>query len=241
MNEIIFLDETSSTNDWLRERCETLSDKTCVTAERQTSGRGRRGHSWETSEGMLAMSILFKDPPDVPTLTARIGLSVCDAVAELYPALSQTGIKWPNDVIVGNHKVCGILCESFGIGDCVNVICGIGLNVSQSEEYFKKVGLPNAGSLKMLSGIELPKKLLCEKIRERAIIRAGELFCGCYEEYRARVLNIGKEVRILRGNDERRARAVDVAENGCLICEDEGGRFEVNSGEVSIRASEGYI
>lgn len=242
MNKIIFLDETTSTNDWLRERCETLSDKTCVTAERQTSGRGRRGHGWETANGMLAMSILLKDPPDIPTLTARAGLAVCDVISELYPMLSvKTGIKWPNDVIIENHKVCGILCESVKIGDSVNVICGIGVNVSQSEEYFKTAGLPNAGSLKMLSGVELSKKLLCEKICERVIVRAAERFCGCYDEYKARVLNLGREVRILRGNDEKRARAVDVAEDGCLICEDESGRFEVNSGEVSIRGKEGYL
>ncbi|MCH5195556.1 MAG: biotin--[acetyl-CoA-carboxylase] ligase [Oscillospiraceae bacterium] len=242
MSEIIFLKETSSTNDWLRARCGTLSDMTCVTAERQTAGRGRRGHSWETSDGMLAMSVLLKDPPDVSTLTARVGLAVCDAISELYSMLSEkAGIKWPNDIIIENHKVCGILCESVKIGDCVNVICGIGVNVSQSEEYFNSVGLANAASLKMLSGIELSKKKLCEKIFEKTSIRAKEMFCACYEEYKDRVINIGREVRILRGDNERRATAVDIAQNGCLICEDESGRFEVSSGEVSIRGIEGYL
>lgn len=241
MSEIIFLKETSSTNDYLREYCETLSDKTCVLAERQTSGRGRRGHSWESAEGMLAMSVLLKDPPDVSTLTARIGLAVCDAVGELYPVLTGIGIKWPNDVIIEYRKVCGILCESVKICDCVNVICGIGVNISQNEEYFKSIGLTNAGSLKMLSGIELSKKDICEKILERVIIRSKEHFRDCFDEYRSRILNLGREVRIIRGNEERRAAAVDLSENGCLICEDKNGRFEVNSGEVSIRGVDGYI
>lgn len=241
MNEIIFLNETSSTNDWLKKRCAELPDGACVTAERQTAGRGRRGHSWETAEGMLAMSVLLKNPRDLDTVTARIGLAVCDVISKLYPRIPEIGIKWPNDVIIENHKVCGILCESVKIGDCVNVICGIGVNVSQNDDYFQRVGLPNGGSLKMLSGAELPKKILCENIAERVIFRAAMLFSECYDEYRSRVVNIGREVIILRGSDKRRARAVDVAENGCLICEDERGRFEVNSGEVSVRGTEGYL
>lgn len=241
MNEIIFLDETGSTNDWLKERCGELSDGTCVYAERQTAGRGRRGHIWEGAEGMLAMSVLLKNPADFGTLTARIGLAVCDAVSELYPTLTKIGIKWPNDIIIENRKVCGILCESVKIGDCLNVICGIGVNVSQDDDYFQKVNLPNGGSLKSLSGVELPKKILCERIAQHVILRSNEKFCDCYEEYKSKILNIGREVKIIRGNEERRAKAVDVAENGCLICEDENGRFEVNSGEVSVRGANGYL
>lgn len=256
MSEIIFLEKTSSTNDWLRERCETLPDRTCVVAERQSAGRGRRGHGWETSEGMLAMSVLFRSPPDASTLTARIGLAVCDALSELYPMPeieNNIGIKWPNDILIHDRgaykKICGILCESVRIGayidndnsDNLNIICGIGVNISQSEEYFQAHGLPNAGSLKMLSGVELPKRTVCEKILEKAIIRVGERFCDCYEEYKARVMNLGREVRILREGHELRARAVDIAQNGSLICENQDGRFEINSGEVSVRGTEGYL
>lgn len=240
MNNIIFLEETSSTNDWLRERCNTLSDGACVISERQTSGRGRHGHLWDTAEGMLAMSVLLKDPPDFMTLTARVGLAVCDAIEELYPDI-KAGIKWSNDIIIENRKVCGILCESIKICECLNVICGIGVNISQSDDYFRHMELPNAISLKTATNTEIPKKVLCEKIYERVIFRAGECFKNCYEEYKNRVINIGREIRIIRGTSEIFAKASDIAENGCLICEDENGCFEINSGEVSIRGKEGYI
>lgn len=238
MSGIFYLNETTSTNDWLRERCDALSDGTCVTAERQTLGRGRRGHSWDTAAGMLAMSVLLKDPPDFMTLAARVGLAVCDAIEELG---IKAGIKWSNDIIIENRKVCGILCESVKKGECLNVICGIGVNISQSDDYFKDMGLPNAVSLKTVTNTEIPKKALCEKILEKVIIRSRQTFGECYEEYKARILNLGREVKLIRGNEEQLARAVDIAENGCLICENENGRFEVNSGEVSIRGKDGYL
>ncbi len=238
MSGIFYLNETTSTNDWLRERCDVLSDGDCVTAEKQTLGRGRRGHSWDTAEGMLAMSILLKDPPDFMTLTARVGLAVCDAIEELG---INAGIKWSNDIIIENRKVCGILCESIKKGECLNVICGIGVNISQSDNYFKDMKLPNAISLKTVTNTEIPKKALCEKILEKTIFRSKQTFDECYEEYKARLLNLGREVKLIRGKEEQLARAVDIAKNGCLICENESGRFEVNSGEVSIRGKDGYL
>lgn len=240
MDEIIFLKETTSTNDWLKEHCNSLSDGACVTAEHQTMGRGRRGHSWDTASGMLAMSVLLKNPHDFETLTARVGLAVCGAVEELYTGV-KAGIKWSNDIIIKNRKVCGILCESVKFGDTLNVICGIGVNISQTDEYFKSAGLLNAVSLKEVSGAEMPKEILCKKIRENVISRAEMTFKECYEEYKARLLNLGREVRIIRGNDEKTAKAVDVAENGSLICEDKNGRFEVYSGEVTVRGKDGYL
>ncbi len=236
MSGIFYLDETTSTNDWLKERCDELSDGACVTAERQTLGRGRRGHAWDTAAGMLAMSVLLKDPPDFMTLTARVGLAVCDAIEEFG---IKAFIKWSNDIIIENRKVCGILCESVRKGEYV--ICGIGVNISQSDDYFRKIGLPNAVSLKTVTNKDIPKKALCEKILEKVIIRSKQTFCECYDEYKARLLNLGREVKLIRGNEEQLARAVDIAENGCLICENESGRFEVNSGEVSIRGKDGYL
>ncbi len=238
MSGIFYLSETTSTNDWLKERCGELSDGDCVTAERQTMGRGRRGHAWDTAEGMLAMSVILKNPPDFMTLTARVGLAVCDAIEELYPD-AKAFIKWSNDIIIENRKVCGILCESVKKGEYV--ICGIGVNVSQSDDYFRTIGLPNAVSLKTATNTEVPKKALCEKIRERVIIRSRQTFCECYDEYKSRLINLGREVKLIRNNEEQLAKAVDISKNGCLICENESGRFEVNSGEVSVRGKDGYL
>lgn len=241
MSDLIFLEEVDSTNNYLREHCKELSDGTAVTAERQTAGRGRRGHSWADDGGMLPMSVLLIDPPDRETLTARIGLAVCDAIAAACGKQLDTAIKWPNDVIAADHKVCGILCESVCSGDRVYVICGIGINISQSENYFLSVGLPHAGSLKMLAGVSPDKRRLFECVAKAVKIRSAMPFSECYDEFKARLINIGRRVKIIGADGERSAVAEDVAPNGFLICRDENGVFEVGSGEVSVRGENGYI
>lgn len=150
MENVIFLEETDSTNNYIKRRLAELSDGCVVTARAQTAGRGRRGHNWTSSEDMLPLSILLKNPPERENLTARVGLAVCEAIESLCD--TTAAIKWANDIIVGSRKVCGILCESVFVGDCPNVIIGIGVNVSQSAEFFANAGLPNAGSLLMLTG-----------------------------------------------------------------------------------------
>lgn len=245
MENLISLDEVDSTNNYLKAHCNELCNGTAVTARIQTAGKGRRGHSWSTNDGMLPLSVLLVDPPECETLTARVGLAVCDAVTEMYEMyndLPEIGIKWPNDIIISSHKVCGILCESMRFGASTAVICGIGINISQDENYFYEVGLPNAGSLFMLTGFSPDRKTLLETVVRDVRSRAAMPFADCIDEYRSRLVNLGRSVKILGADgSERIAEAVDVAPNGYLICRDESGAFEVGSGEVSVRGLNGYI
>lgn len=238
---IIFLDEVDSTNNYLKSRCGELSDGTAVTARLQTAGRGRRGHGWATDEGMLPLSILLKDPPERGDLTARVGLAVCEAIEEVCGGELNAAIKWPNDVIIDTHKVCGILCESVLFGDCANVIVGIGVNISQSAEFFKASDLPHAASLLMLNGEAPERDILLRAIVSHVKKRAAMPFSECLGEYRARLINLNREVKLISADGERAALAVDVSPNGYLICRDENGTFEVSSGEVSVRGANGYI
>lgn len=239
---IIELEEVTSTNDYLKAHCNTLSDGTAVTARVQTAGRGRRGHAWDDDGGMLPFSVLLIDPPEHETLTARVGLAVCGAIAEMYSEPPEIGIKWPNDVIVSSKKVCGILCESVRFGACTAIICGIGINISQSAEHFLAAGLPNAGSLAALTGFAPDRKKLLETAVREVLRRAAMPFSDCAEEYGARLVNLGRSVKILGANgSERLAEAVAVAPNGYLVCRDENGLFEIGSGEVSVRGINGYI
>ena len=242
MTDVIFLDEVDSTNNYLKARCGELSDGCAVTARIQTAGRGRRGHGWEANEGMLPVSILLKEPPERDDLTARIGLAVCEAIEQVCGETLKTAIKWPNDVIVSEYKVCGILCESVYFGDCANVIVGIGVNISQSADFFKASNLPHAASLLMLTGKAPDRDSLLKAIVQSVRKRAAMTFSDCYGEYKARLVNLNREVKLISADgSERVAVAVDVATNGFLICRDDGGTFEVSSGEVSVRGIEGYI
>ncbi len=160
---------------------------------------------------------------------------------EMYDKPPELGIKWPNDVIVSSHKVCGILCESMRFGASTAVICGIGINISQDENYFRMVGLPNAGSLLMLTGTAPERNTLLKAVVSEVRNRAAMPFADCLDEYRRRRVNLGRSVKILGADGERVAEAVDVAPNGYLICRNENGFFEVGSGEVSVRGLNGYI
>lgn len=242
---IIRLDEVDSTNNYIKTHLAELSDGDAVTAKRQTAGRGRRGHSWADDSGMLPLSMLLREPCDIETLTARTGLGVCNAVESFYKTSEgpiKVMIKWPNDIIIDDHKVCGILCESVRFGDFVNVVIGIGVNISQSLGYFREQGLPNAGSLSELLGSAPNKNELLERITEEVNRFAAKPFSECREEFKSRLINLGRRVRIIGGDGtERLAVAEDVAANGYLICRDENGVFEVGSGEVSVRGENGYI
>lgn len=244
MSEIIFLDEVDSTNSYIKRRLAELSDGDAVTARLQTAGRGRRGHDWAANEDMLPLSILLKDPPDQAALTARAGLAVCEAVEELCknaPEPPKASIKWPNDIIILNRKVCGILCECVFFGDSADVIVGIGVNLSQNEAFFKAAELPHAASLLMLTGAAPDRAELAAAVAERVKFRAAMPFSACYTEYKSRLINLNKQVRIISQNGERVAAAEDVAQNGFLVCRDENGVFEVSSGEVSVRGIDGFF
>lgn len=241
MDNLIRLKEVDSTNSYLRAHCSELPDGCAVTAELQTAGRGRRGHNWAADCGMLPLSILLKDPPECETLTARAGLSVCAAIEKMYADPPKIAIKWPNDIIIENRKVCGILCESVCFGDSLNVICGIGVNISQSEDFFRAENLPNAASLLTLTGAAPDRGELFAGIVSEVRARAAVPFSECFEEYRSRLLNLGNKVKIIGSEGERIAIAEDIAPNGFLICRDENGVFEVGSGEVSVRGINGYL
>lgn len=235
---LITLDSVPSTNTWLKERCEEYSHGDAVTALRQTEGRGRVGHTWLDSEGMLALSMLLKSPSHVDTLTLRASIAVCCALEPLIG--EQLHIKWPNDIILRGHKLCGILCESVHKCDGQNVICGIGVNISQPTEYFVQAGIPYGGSVKSLTGKQPERTALIAALTEQLICCAEKSFDEIVGEYRRRCITIGREVRII-GAQERTAFAEDISESGSLVCRDENGSFAVNSGEVSVRGLLGYV
>ena len=237
----IHLDEVDSTNSYLKLHRSELPDGTLVTAGLQTAGRGRRGHDWLADRGMFPLSLLLKNPPHPDTVTLCAAVAVCGALEKLFPQESF-GVKWPNDIILRGHKLCGILCESVCFGSSIDIICGIGVNISQTAEFFEKSNIPHGGSIEMLTGKTVrSREALAEDIAERLYGFTREGFDAVSAEYREHCLTIGKRIRIIENGNEREAFAEGIAPNGFLICTDESGRFKVNSGEVSVRGLLDYI
>lgn len=237
----ITLDEVDSTNNYLKQHRGELPDGTLVTAGLQTAGKGRRGHDWLADRGMLPMSLLLKQAPHPDTVTLCAGVAVCEAMEQFLPGESL-GIKWPNDIILRGHKLCGILCESVCFGSSIDIVCGIGVNLTQSAEFFERANIPHGGSVEMLTGVVIEnREQLAQDIAERLYSYTRTGFDAIREQYVARCLTVGKHIRIIENGNEREAFAEGIAPNGFLICTDENGSFEVNSGEVSVRGLMDYI
>ncbi len=144
-----------STNTELKRRLHQnlLAENTCLVAKHQQKGRGQRGMTWHVDSGMnLTFSILLKEIALQSNCNFKLNALVSVAIASvLNRKLKDTifCVKWPNDILAGNQKVCGILIENILKGSQVqHSVIGIGLNVNQTA--FKN--LPKATSLKLLTG-----------------------------------------------------------------------------------------
>lgn len=130
---VLILQETDSTNAEARNRAEAGEfGPLWIAAKRQTAGRGRRGRAWDTDTGNLAQTLLLtldKTPIEASQLTFVAALAVYDLVGRYVPP-SLVSIKWPNDVLLDNRKVSGILLESGSLGaGQLWLAIGIGVNL----------------------------------------------------------------------------------------------------------------
>lgn len=164
--QLIKLSATASTNSYLKRLAQekNLEDFTVVVCGHQTGGRGQKGNTWISESGKnLTVSILKK----FDGLPAKQGFAInCLVSLALNDVLNQLSIpevkvKWPNDIMSGNQKLCGILIENSLRSDVIKQsIIGFGLNVNQT--FFD--GLPNATSLKLASGKNYDLDVLLEHI-----------------------------------------------------------------------------
>lgn len=136
-HNIIWLDEISSTNDYCIELCKNglATEGLVVAAYSQVHGKGQRGNNWASEEGKnLTFSICLFPKLDVEKqfiLNKIVSLSVCDFLNRLD---IKAQIKWPNDILVDNKKICGILIENSIQGKEIGYsVVGIGLNVNQKQ------------------------------------------------------------------------------------------------------------
>jgi BirA family transcriptional regulator, biotin operon repressor / biotin---[acetyl-CoA-carboxylase] ligase len=223
-----------------------------VSAGEQTSGRGRRGHVWKSpSHDSIATSILLRPgvhTENVSRITILSAMAVCDAIRDKYDL--ETKIKWPNDVLIDEKKVCGILTELSAENNKVKyVVPGIGVNVHNMTfpEDIKNMATSIDIELKK-SGktIISSRKALTEAI--------WKSFAGYYDKfietedlngvkirYNELLVNRGREVRVLDPKGEYSGIALGIDDTGALMV-DTGDRIvAVDAGEVSVRGVYGYV
>ena len=151
---IVKLDAIDSTNSFLKEMIynEGVEDYTVVVAKHQTNGRGQMGASWDSERGKNLMFSMFKDltmhDVEFPFyISMAISLAILKALESLN--IPDLRIKWPNDILSADKKICGILIENVIKNKLSSTIIGVGVNVNQT--IF--INLPKATSLKSITGV----------------------------------------------------------------------------------------
>lgn len=221
------LKNIDSTNTYAKVNAEKLHIPSLITAEKQTSGRGRQGKSFYSPDGTgLYMTVLFDAPPDCSLLTPLAAVAVCE---ELEKIGAIPKIKWVNDIFVNNRKVCGILTECFSANGKTYIALGVGINLTTS--VFPD-DLEIAGSIDIDCDKDLLSQNICRNILSHLHVPAGEII----EKYREKLFVIGKDIVYTRNNVEYEATVEGINENCNLIVKHPDGTFyTLSSGEISIR------
>ena len=244
-------DEVTSTNTLLKELGrQGIPAGTVLVADRQTGGRGRLGRSFLSPGGVgVYLSALIRPdcaPTELMHLTCAVSVAMCDAVENAFGF--RPGIKWTNDLVVGNKKLGGILTE-LGLdpktGRVDYAILGIGINCGQTASDFDESIRDMATSARMVLGREADRnRLIAEMVlalerMDRTLLVSPD---AMLVRYRADCITLGREISILRGDEVRHARALDIDREGGLIVRYDSGEIgTVTSGEVSVRGLYGYI
>lgn len=243
---VIHLESVDSTNDYLKKIGNDAQEGTVVISEEQTKGKGRLGRNWQSkSKEGIWMSIILKPdiiPYKAPFITLIAGAAIVKALNNLQvPAR----IKWPNDIIINNKKVSGILTELSAEIERINyVVVGIGMNVKNLD--FEKELEEKATSLHKenyyLSRVEIVSQILYEfenLYNDYIVNDYKEDTIKICKEYSA-ILN--KDIYVIKGDEKELVKCVDISNNGNLIVRDSNNNVrEILSGEVSIRGVKGYV
>ncbi|MDO9457058.1 biotin--[acetyl-CoA-carboxylase] ligase [Nocardioides sp.] len=233
------VDTLESTNaEVVRRAHEGAPDGLVVVADHQTAGRGRLDRTWESPAGTsVTFSILLR--PDSPTrawpwLPLLTGYAVDKA---LQASGLEAGVKWPNDVLVGDKKVAGILVERIETSGGPAAVIGVGINVSLTAD---ELPVPTATSLELELGRPVDRTdVLIEVLTAiREAVDAWEMGgdpsgMRLHESYAAACVTVGRDVRVdLPDGSVLEGRAIEIDPAGQLVVESGGVRTAVSAGDV---------
>ena len=223
--KVIHLDEINSTNDYVKKHISELENLTAVYADRQTDGRGRLTRKWvDSGDDNLFLSIVIK--PDgvkhefpYANFTQYLSYILCLVLEKEYDLKPQ--IKWPNDVLVNNRKISGILAEGLSKGgDFCGMALGIGVNLNTSSENIKLIDKP-ATSVFLETGCHVDKKLFLDKLLSEFCLMYDEFVCKGFvsfkDNYVQRLIFTDKEISVNVLGNIHKGVAEGVTDDGSLI------------------------
>lgn len=247
--EVLYFDTIDSTNTKAQELAEKgYPSGTLVVADKQDSGKGRRGRSWVSPSGTgIFMTLMIKpdiNPNNASMLTLVAALAVAKAITSVTG--EEALIKWPNDIVVNSKKVCGILTEMNAQFDYINnIVVGIGINVH--NESFPEEISQMASSLMIEAGGKRfhRAQIIAETMSYfeqyyDTFLKTQDL-SALVREYDELLVNRNKSVRVLDPKEPFDGKAMGITPKGELIVDTWESRKLVSSGEVSVRGIYGYV
>ena len=247
--EVLYFDTIDSTNTKAQELAEKgYPSGTLVVADKQESGKGRRGRSWVSPSGTgIFMTLMIKpdiNPNNASMLTLVAALAVAKAITSVTG--EEALIKWPNDIVINGKKVCGILTEMNAQFDYINhIVVGIGINVH--NESFPEEISQMASSLMIEAGGKRfhRAQIIAETMSYfeqyyDTFLKTQDL-SALVREYDKLLVNRNKSVRVLDPKEPFDGKAMGITPKGELIVDTWESRKLVSSGEVSVRGIYGYV
>jgi BirA family biotin operon repressor/biotin-[acetyl-CoA-carboxylase] ligase len=215
IDKVIRFRKVSSTQDTAR-RFAQEGNELAVTALSQDKGRGRQGRTWFSPRGGLYVSLLLFPKKNLTSIPLLASLSIIRALEDF--GFAQLSIHWPNDVLLNDRKICGVVCERYG----ETIICGIGLNVN-IEHFGQRID--SATSMSIESG----RNFEIDEVLERLL----EKFNGLYDELQDKglkvkeVLNyisgLGEAVEVITAKGTIKGTVYDIDDDWALLLRDESG------------------
>jgi BirA family transcriptional regulator, biotin operon repressor / biotin---[acetyl-CoA-carboxylase] ligase len=241
--KIYYYSETGSTNDEafsLGKAC--APEGTGVIADSQSGGKGRFGRSWHSPRGANIYTSVILRPQMESSEISRIPIMAGVAVAEVLDAFcpGKISLKWPNDVLLNDKKVCGILSTAkITAGKIDFIVLGIGINVNMSGNQFSEEIRDSATSLFVETGRELSREELIISLYENLEKWYKQLTqkeFGCIKE---KWLNltpmIGQDVQVVFQDEIIAGKAAGIDDDGSLILMAGGNKeIKVSAGDATI-------
>lgn len=237
---VLTLETVDSTNRYGMDHAQELEDFTLVTADSQTAGRGRQGRLWVSppQSNLYATWVLKNWPYPAYQATWLASLALLAAIREIVPSV-KAWIKWPNDLMVGNRKLAGLLAECRAMpGQFPVIALGMGLNINLSETELEAIDSP-AISLFVASGSKINRKFFIETLAIHLmrlyLIGTHSGMQSLYMEWRKHNRLLGQPVDFSDPSGRTQRSVVkDVTFSGEIVLENESGTAAWQCGDISL-------
>lgn len=237
---ILRFDNILSTNCYLKQNIDDFKSYTTIWADGQEAGRGRYNRKWISQKGKdLTFSILLplekKHIEYWKNITQIAALSICEEI-EKFGIKSK--IKWPNDLLINNKKICGILCEVIEHNSICYAVLGIGLNVNSNENDLSEIDQP-ATSLFIAKGEKIDREILINNIVESVTSSFNKLMINGFSSFKEKIqlrLAWQNEIRVIEDSGKViQGKIIGISADGRLeFLKDNGERVNLISGEISF-------